>query len=154
MFKGRTGINIVHVPFKSYPDSVSSVMNGETHLLFDSLPVSLANLRAGKLRALAVTDSVRAKPLADVPTMAEAGVNGVEVRAWFGISGPAGMPADIVARLEKALQETISSPEFMGMTTTTSMDTSFMGPKEFGPYFLSEIEKWAGVIKAAGVKAE
>jgi len=154
MFKRKTGIDMVHVPFKSYPDSVNSVMNGETHLLFDSLPVSLANLKAGKLRPLAITDSVRAKPVPDVPTMAEAGVSGVEVRAWFGIAGPAGMPADIVARLEKALQEVTAAPEFVSMSTTTSMDTSFMGAKEFGPYFLSEIDKWADVIKAAGVKAE
>jgi tripartite-type tricarboxylate transporter receptor subunit TctC len=89
-----------------------------------------------------------------VPTLAEVGVPGIEIRAWFGVAGPAGLPATITEHLQQVIGEAMKSPEFVKMTTTMAMDPGFQPSAEFTAYFNSEIDKWAAIIKAANVKPE
>lgn len=154
LFKLKTAIDILHIPYRAYPDAITSVIRGDTDLICDSLPVSLANIGAGKTRPLAIADAVRSPALPDVPTLAEAGVPGIEIRAWFGGAGPAGLPAKITERLEQVIGEAVKSPEFVKMITTMSMDLGFQTSAEFTEYFNSEIDKWAAIIKAANVKPD
>jgi tripartite-type tricarboxylate transporter receptor subunit TctC len=154
LFKLKTAIDIVHIPYRAYPDAITSVIRGDTHLICDSLPVSLANIGAGRTRPLAVADAVRSPALPDVPTLAEVGVPGIEIRAWFGVAGPAGLPATITERLQQVIGEAMKSSEFVKMTTTMAMDPGFQTSAEFTEYFNGEIDKWAAIIKAANVKPE
>ncbi|MBS0465703.1 MAG: tripartite tricarboxylate transporter substrate binding protein, partial [Proteobacteria bacterium] len=105
-----SGTELTHVPYKGSAPLITDLIGGQVPVAFDNLPASLPHIQAGKLKALAVAGSQRSPALPDVPTLAEAGLAGYAVEPWFGVYGPAGMPAAVVQRLEKALQEALAEP--------------------------------------------
>jgi tripartite-type tricarboxylate transporter receptor subunit TctC len=153
LFKSIAKIDISHVPYKGSAAAIPDVVGGRVDLFFDGT-TSAPLVREGKLRALAVTDTVRSPALPEVPTMAEAGFPGVEVNSWFGIVTPAGTPAPVIAKLAAEFNKTMRS-------ATTAQKTSQMGitvltgtPQAFAAHISSETDRLGKIVKASGARAE
>ena len=111
LFKRRSETFITHVPYRGAAAAITALLSGEVDMMFDNLPSAIGQIQAGKLRALAVTTAQRSTALPDVPTLAEAGMEGFNVSAWFGVAAPAGLPAPVATRLADALQKVVQQPE-------------------------------------------
>ncbi|MGN6661723.1 MAG: Bug family tripartite tricarboxylate transporter substrate binding protein [Achromobacter mucicolens] len=153
MFKSRTGVDMVHVPYKGSAAAVTDLVGGQVHLMFDNLPTSLPFIKNGTLRALAVTSAERSTNLPDVPTMAEAGVPDFEAGSWFGVLAPAGTPAPIVNKIDQAIEKAMADPEMQKRVVELGAVPTVKGPAEFNAFIGTEIEKWKAVVKAAGASA-
>jgi len=151
LFKLMTGLNLVQVQYRSnyFPDLIA----GQVHVSFATMPSAIEFVRAGKLRALAVTGAARSEVLPDVPTVGEF-IPGYEADAWNGIGAPANTPSDIIEKLNKEINAALAEPAIQVRLAELGSKPLSMTPSEFGKFIAVEIEKWAKVIKAAGIKAE
>ena len=149
LFKTRTGIDIVHVPYKGLVQALTALMSGDVQMTFSSLPAALPFVKAGKLRALAVASPVRSPLLPDVQTMAESGVDGVDTAVWYGILAPAGTPPRAVDTLAKAVRDASRSPEYEKALLTMGATPFATSPDEFGRMLHAEVAKWSRVVSAA-----
>ncbi len=151
MFKGITGTFIVHIPFRGAGPATAALLGGDTQLMFDNLPPQVEMIKAGKVRALAVTSLKRTAVFPDLPTLDESGLKGYEVTSYFGLVVPAGTPREIVMRLNLALNRSTSDPkireQLIGRGATVLQGT----PEDFYAYVKAEIEKWGPVVKRAGI---
>jgi len=154
MFKQRLGLDVVHVPYKGGGPSVQAVVAGETQFSFENPASSLPLVQAGNVRALASTSETRGSQTPDLPTMIEAGVPDFTSVSFTAVVAPAGTPAAIVARLNAAINESLKSSEVGITLTKLSVDARISSPEEFAAFLAREREKWATVIKTAGVQAE
>jgi tripartite-type tricarboxylate transporter receptor subunit TctC len=154
LFKAMTETNLVHVPYKSSPASAAAVLAGEVLVAFENMPIVLGPVKAGKLRALAVTTSGRSPQLPDVPTLAESGVKGYDVSGWFGLLAPAGTPPEIVRALDGAARRALSSPETRDRIYGLGAESVDEGPEAFAALIRSESAKWGPVIRKANVVAD
>jgi tripartite-type tricarboxylate transporter receptor subunit TctC len=155
LFKSVTGIDVVHVPYKGAPEIVASMLSGQTQLAFPTFSTALPQVRAGKLRGLAVTSARRNPQLPDVPTLLEAMPNGFELEAWFGLWAPAGTPSDIVKRLNADVGAVLADPEFRAKLAADGSDVVVGGtPDEFAGYVRTETAKWARVVKDSGARID
>jgi len=154
LFKMLANVNMVHVPFKGAPGAVLAVMSGEVQLAFPNLPPALPQVRAGKLRALAVTTGKRFAAVPQLPTVAEAGVPGYEARAWFGVLAPTGTPRPIVTRLNAEIVKSVRAPEMRERLLADGAEAIGSTPEEFTAVMKTDIAKWAKVIKASGAKPD
>ena len=154
MFKQRLGLDIVHVPYKGGGPSVQAVVAGETQFSFENPAPSLPLVRAGNVRALAVTSETRRSQTPDLPTMIEAGVPDFTSVSFTAVVAPAGTPAAIVGRLNAAINESLKSPEVAGVLVTHSVDAKISSPEEFAAFLARERVKWTTVIKTAGIQVE
>jgi tripartite-type tricarboxylate transporter receptor subunit TctC len=152
--KAQAGIKVLEVPYKGVNAELPDLQGGQVQTAFVVPQVVLASLRAGKLRALAVTSRERLSILPDVPTMAEAGLPGIEALAWNGIFVPAGTPAAVLETLHHALVRAYKAPEIDAQLRATGSYAAADTPEEFGAFVRAENEKWAKVIREAGIKAE
>jgi tripartite-type tricarboxylate transporter receptor subunit TctC len=142
-----------HVPYRGGAPALNDLLAGHINTMFMSPVVSLQHLQSGKLTALALAATNRIEVLPDVPTMAEAGYP-VEASYWFGLVAPAGTPPAVLAKLEKALAETLAMPDVRKRLTEMGAIIQPLNGKEFGNYIRTEIDKWAGIVSKAGVKPE
>jgi len=151
LFKLMAGVDLLHVPYRgSYlPD----LLSGQGQIVFNPIPQSMELIRAGKLRALAVTTARRLASLPDVPTVGES-VPGYEAIGWFGLSAPKSTPADIVARLNQVTNASLADPKLVARLADLGVEPMPMTPAEFGRFVADDFEKWAKVIKTAGIKAD
>jgi len=155
MFKSVSGIDVVHVPYKGAPEIVTSMLSGQTQLAFPTFSTALPQVRAGKLRALAVSSPGRNPQLPDVPTLLEAMPNGFDLEAWFGIWAPAGTPPDIVRKLNADIVAVLADPEFRAKLAADGSEVVIGGtPGEFAGYVRSETAKWAKVVRDSGARVE
>jgi tripartite-type tricarboxylate transporter receptor subunit TctC len=154
LFNTMAGVKTVHVPFKGAAEALSALISGETDIQFASVSSAIPMIKAARLRALGVTSPSRIPTLPDVPTVAEAGLPGYAAVAWYGVVGPAGIPAPVVATLVKATLDTLAQAEVIRRLGTSGVDVNAAGPDEFRALIEAEIPKWAAVIKAAGVRAD
>ena len=154
LFKIATRANLVHVPYKSIAIAMIDVIGGQIQAAFPTIPGAVPNVRAGRVRALALASIKRASALPDVPTFEESSVPGMIVTNWFGIFAPARLPKDTLATLHKAVSETMNSPDVRARLTGLSLDISTTTPQEFDAHLKSELEKWGKVVKAAGIKPD
>ena len=155
MLKTIAGVNMTHVPYKGSAPAVTAVLAGEVSLLFGTMADIVEHIRGGKVRALAVTSARRIPVLPDVPTMVESGVPGYEATAWFGVVGPAGMPLEIVAKLNQEIGRVLRMPDVLGrISQQGSAEIVGGSPEQFGEFIRAEVAKWADVVKRAGVKVE
>ena len=122
--------------------------------MFDNLPSSLQQIKAGKLRAIAVTSAQRAPALPDVPTIAESGLPGFEATSWFGIVAPTGTPPAIIARINADVNQWLQSPEAKDKLLAQGAVAAGGSPEQFAAYIHAETEKWARVVKASGAKVD
>jgi tripartite-type tricarboxylate transporter receptor subunit TctC len=154
MFKFLTKTDIVHIPYKGSAPAVTDLLGGQVMMMFDNIPSALQHIKAGKLRALAVTGSKRDPLLPDVPTVAESGVPGYESGVWFGLAVPAGTPKDEIARINAASLKGIKAPEFVKRMTELGYSIIGSSPEQMAEMNRVEIARWGPIVKASGAKAD
>lgn len=154
LFQLMTGVKWTHVPYKGGAPAMSDLMAGNISLSFGNIPTLINQVRAGKLRAIAVTGARRTDAAAGVPTIAESGVPGYEVSNWFGVSGPAKTPPAVVERIYSDIVRALKSPDVRAAFANAGADPVGSTPAEYTAFIKSETLKWAKVIKAAGIKGE
>ncbi|HEY6865573.1 MAG TPA: tripartite tricarboxylate transporter substrate binding protein [Burkholderiales bacterium] len=154
LLKYMANVDIVHVPYHGAAAAMTALIAGDVDMLVDSLPPSLPHIRAGRVRALAVTSATRAPQLPDVPTMAEAGFPGFEVSAWSGVVAAAATPPEIVARLESVIGRALEDPRAAATFEKAGLPVRFLGAKDFGAFWDREIDKFALAVKHSGAAVE
>jgi tripartite-type tricarboxylate transporter receptor subunit TctC len=153
LFKMMTGIDMVHVPYRGSALAMTDLLGGQVQVMFDNVPSSLEQIRSGKLRPLAVTTSMRSEALPDVPTVADF-VPGYESSAWYGVAVPKGTPPEIIDTLNREINTGLADPKLRARFTELSAAVLPGSPTDFGKLLVDETEKWAKVVKFAGIKAE
>ena len=154
LFQLSQGVKLVHVPYKGAPLAMSDLLSGRVQLMFDNLPTVLAHIRSGKLRALAVAGTKRARALPDLPTLAEAGIPNAEVGSWFGVLAPAGTPEAIVGALTREIGKALAADDAKGRLDAMGAEPTYLTPEEFARLIRADTEKWARLVKATGAQAD
>jgi len=153
-FRAAAGINIVHIPYKGSAPAITDLLGGQVQMTFDTVPVVLPQVRAGKLKALAVATPKRSPLAPDVPTMDEAGVAGFSGGTWFGVLAPARTPAAVVERLNKEITAILRAPDVVQTFTDRGIEPAGNSAAEFRAFIESESRRWLKVAQDAGVKPE
>jgi tripartite-type tricarboxylate transporter receptor subunit TctC len=153
LFKMMTGIDMLHVPYRGGALALNDLIGGQLQVMFDTMPESIGFIRAGTLRPLAVTTAERAPVLPDVPRVGDF-VPGYEASAWYGIGAPRNTPAEIVDTLNREINAGLADPKIKARLVDLGGTVSSGSPAAFGKFIADDVEKWAKVIKFAGVKAE
>ena len=153
LFKMMTGVNMIHVPYHGSAPALTDLLGGQVHVMFDLIVSSIGHVRAGRLRALAVTGAARSEELPDVPTVGEF-VPGYEASAWQGIGAPKGTPADIIDKLNQEINAGLADAKMKARLADLGAAPMPMTSAVFGKFIDAETEKWARVIRAANIKAE
>ncbi|WP_341891276.1 tripartite tricarboxylate transporter substrate binding protein [Variovorax sp. YR752] len=155
LFKTMTGTFMVHFPYRGSGPALLDLIGGNMDLMFDNLPSAMPQIKAGKLKALAVTSAARSAAMPDLPTVAEAGpLKGYEASSWFGLLAPAGTPADVVGRLQQETAKALGSPALKERLLAQGAIPSGMSPADFTRMIAAETKKWAEVVKASGAKVD
>ena len=154
LFKRAAGIDSTHAPYKGSAPALTDLIGGQVTYMFDSMPSSIALVRGGKLRALAVTSATRSASLPNVPTMIEAGFPSVTITSWYGLWGPAGMPAPVVQRIYAEVARELALPLVRRRLADVSAEGMGEPPDKFAAFCISEQERYAQLIKAANIKLE
>jgi tripartite-type tricarboxylate transporter receptor subunit TctC len=154
LFKTMAGVDMTHVPYKGSAPALTDLMGGQVQIMFDNLPSSLQQIKAGKLRAIAVTSLTRAPALPNVPTISESGLPGFEASSWFGVLAPAGTPAPVVARINTEINKWLQSADAREKLLAQGAEAAGGSPEQFAAFIRSETEKWAKVVKASGAKVD
>jgi tripartite-type tricarboxylate transporter receptor subunit TctC len=153
LFNQLTGAKLVHVPYKGAGFALTAVVQGETHAAFLSTTTAAAQVKAGKLKALAVMSTKRFPAAPDVPSITEAGFPGIESSVWFGLLAPAATPKPIIEKLNRDVVAVLSTPEARDQLLAQGAEPKPTTPQEFDAFLKSEVKKWGRVIKEAGIKA-
>ena len=153
LFKMMTGINMVHVPYRSVAAGMTDILSGQVQVTFGTTASTIEYVRAGTLRALAVTTATRSETLPDLPTIAEF-VPGYEASAWFGAGAPRNTPAEIVDKLNREINACLADPKLRARIADLGGIAITGSPADFGRLIVEETEKWAKVVKFSGAKAE
>jgi tripartite-type tricarboxylate transporter receptor subunit TctC len=154
LFKSLTGTDMTHVPYKGAAPAMTDLLSGQVQLMFDNLASSMQNIKAGKLRALAVTTASRSALMPELPTLDEAGVKGFDISTWLGIFVPAGTPGQAVARIHAEFTSALASPDVRGRMLLIGAEPVGSTPEQFAAYIRSESLKYARVIKASGARVD
>ena len=152
-FKTMTGIDMVHVPYKGRATAIPDVLGGRVTMMFDNMPSSLQLVREGKLRALGVTSAQRQESFPDLPAIGEV-VKGFESTAWFGVFGPAKLPADITNKLNAAIVAALNDPEMRARLQSEGATPAGGSAADFAAFVRDDVAHWAPIVKAAGAKVE
>jgi len=153
LFKSMTGIEMTHIPYKGAAPALTDMIAGRVQVIFDNLPSAIQHIKAGTLRALAVTTETRSPLLPDVPTIGET-VKGYEASAWFGIGAPAKTPKAVIAKLNKEVNTILNEPAMKAKIAELGGVPLIGPPEEFGKIIVSETDKWEKVVKFAGARVE
>jgi len=154
LFMHRTGIKMVHIPYKGGGPSVISSVSGETAINFTSVPASVQHLRSGRLVGLGVSSLTRDPALPEVPSIAEAGVPGYEFYDWQGVVAPAGTPAAVIVRLNQGIMKALGDPELGKRIAGVGARTVGGSPEELGALIRKEFATWSTVVKATGIRID
>jgi tripartite-type tricarboxylate transporter receptor subunit TctC len=154
MFKTAAGVELTHIPYKGAAPAMADLLGAQVPMVFDPIPTSLPHVRGGRIKALAITSAKRTPLMPEVPTVAESGLPGFEVAAWFGLYAPAATPADIVNKLNADVNRVLQLPEVKEKFAALGADSAAMTPDQFALHLRAEIAKFAKAIKESGAKAE
>ncbi len=154
LFNQKTGARFTHIPYKSVSESVNAVIAGQVTITIGDPAVLVSHLKSGRVRGLAVTSSTRHPVLPDLPTMAEAGVAGIEVIIWTGFHAPAGAPAAVIKRFRDEVVRVLGLPEIRERMAAMAIDPSGNTPEEYRKIIASDIAKWTAVAKAGNIRAD
>jgi tripartite-type tricarboxylate transporter receptor subunit TctC len=153
LFKMLAGIELPHVPYRGAAPALTDLMGAQVQVMFPTMPASIQYVRAGKLRALAVTTATRSEALPDVPAMVEF-LSGYEASTWYGIGAPRNTPAQIVERLNKEINGALTDPQLKARLADVGAEPVSMTPTGFGKFIAEDTEKWGKVVKFAGIRTE
>jgi tripartite-type tricarboxylate transporter receptor subunit TctC len=153
LFKMMTGVNMVHVPYRGGAPALTDMISGQVQVMFDNVPTSIEFIRAGKLRALAVTTATRSEVLPDLPTVADF-VPGYEASAWYGVGVPKGTADDIIDKLNKEINAILAEPKAKARLADLGASLLAGSPADFGKLVADETEKWGKVVKFSGAKPD
>ena len=153
LFMAMTGVKMTHVPYKGAGPALIDMLSGQCQVFFDNLPSSIEHIRAGKLRALGVTTDVRSPALPDVPTVADT-VKGYEASAWFGMGAPKGTPPEVIAVMNRAMNDALTDPKLIARLADLGGVPMKGTPEDFGKVIVSETEKWRKVVEFSGASVE
>jgi tripartite-type tricarboxylate transporter receptor subunit TctC len=156
MFKAQAGVFMVHIPYSGGNPAQLALLSGQVDLNFDNLATASTNIKAGKLRALAVTTTARSSAMPEVPTIAEAGggLARFDVNTWFGLFGPAGLPADVTRKMNKAFTDALASPDIKARFASLMAEPMPGTPEQFGAFVKRERAKYETVVKQSGAKVD
>jgi tripartite-type tricarboxylate transporter receptor subunit TctC len=154
MLKLTTGIDLVHVPYRSAALAVTDLLAGQVQMEFETMPLLLPHIEAGKLKALAIADATRSPQLPDVPTTIESGMPTLQATFWSGVLAPAGTPESTVDKLNAAINEILKSREIEAILARLSAKPKIGSPQDFAAFVTAESQKWTAVVNAAGIKAD
>src|SRR6476659_5663440 len=154
LFKVDAGVDMVHVPYKGAAPATQALLAGDTQLMFDNLASAMSQVKAGKLRALAVTTAQRSTLAPDLPTMAEAGVPGFDIVTWFGLFAPAGTPPEIIAKWNADVTRILNAPEMRDRLIAQGAEPAPTSPAEFAQFVADELARYARIVKASGAKVD
>jgi tripartite-type tricarboxylate transporter receptor subunit TctC len=154
MLKAMAGIDLVHIPYKGAAPAMNDLLGGHVSLMFDTIGVELPYVKAGKLKALGVTTAKRTAIAPEIPTIAESGVPGYEALSWFGMYGPAGMPKEIITRLNSEVVKILNLPEVHKKFIAYGAETASLNPDQFAAFVKSEMAKWGRVVKGIGLQLD
>jgi tripartite-type tricarboxylate transporter receptor subunit TctC len=154
LFKSMSGTDIVHVPHKASGDARSAVLGGHVQMMFDAVTTMAQNARTGQVRAMGTSGKTRSNVTPDIPTIAEAGVPGYESTIWIGLMAPKGTPKAVVDKLNAEVNKILTRPDVKAAWAKQGATPIVMSPAEFDAYLRADIEKWAKVIKSAGIKIQ
>jgi len=154
LFKLQTDTFMVHIPYRGIAPATTDVIAGQTQAMFPGLAAALPHIRSGRVRPLAVTGSQRHPALKDVPTMEEAGVKGFDAQQWYGIVGPAGMPAPIVKQLNDALAQVLAQPDFREKLSAEAIELMPMSPSQFGDYMKKDLARWTSLARKRNINLD
>jgi tripartite-type tricarboxylate transporter receptor subunit TctC len=153
LFKTLTGVNLVHVPYRGNGPALVALLGGQAEVLFPSFPSSIEYIRTGKLRGLAVTSAMRSDAMPELPTVGDF-VPGYEISSWYGVGAPKGTPTEVIDKLNKEINEILADPKAKARLADLGGTALVGSPADFGKLIADETEKWAKVIKFAGIKAD
>jgi tripartite-type tricarboxylate transporter receptor subunit TctC len=154
LFKMLTGVDIVHIPYKGSAQALTDLMAGNVSVMWDNLPASMPFIKAGRLRAIAITTERRYPGLPDLPTVAESGVPGYEASAWFGVVVPAATSRQIITRLNSEINRAVNLPDMKERFAQQGAIPAPGTPEDFAAWIRAEIAKWGKVVKASGAHVE
>ena len=154
LFKSYTGVNIQHVPYKGGAPAIADLLGGQITIMFDNVPPLLPHVQAGKMRPLAVTSLKRINVLRDVPTLDEAGLKGFDSVAWNGVLAPAGMPREIIVKLNAEIVRILNLPDVRERLSSQGADPVGSTPEQFATWIRSEVQKWAKVVRDSGARVD
>ncbi len=155
LFKAMAGVQMVHIPYKGAAPAMADLLAGQVQLMFDNLANSLPNVKAGRLRALAVTTLARSPAMPDLPTIAESGLPGFDLTTWFGLMAPAGTPPEIVARLNAEIVRALNAKDMRERLQKMGAEPLAVNtPEHFAAFIRAEAEKYAKVVKDSGAKVD
>lgn len=154
LLKMRTGIDIVHVPYKGTPDATRALLAGDVQLYFDGTTTAIAQMKAGKVKALGAATPTRVPVLPDVPTIAEQGVPGLDIVGWQALFGPGNMTPELAARVAGALRQVVTAPDFVKFVEQQGAQPSGISGAEFAAIVKSDHDRWGEVIRSAKIKIE
>jgi tripartite-type tricarboxylate transporter receptor subunit TctC len=154
LFASSAGVRLTHVPYRGSAPGLNDTVAGHVPIMFDNMPSALQLVKAGKLRALAITSTARSPQLPEVPTMAEAGLPGYEIAGWFGVLAPAATPKPIIERLNQELLAVLAMPDVREQINAMGGIISAEGPADFGRYIAAETDKWGALVSKAQIKLQ
>ena len=154
LFKTLAGVNMTHIPYRGAGQVVADLLAGQLQLASMGFPIAMPHVKAGKLRAIAVTGTARSPLLPTLPTGIEAGLPGFDVNSWYGVFGPTGLPRDIITKLNTETSRGINAPDLRERLGALGAEPSAKSPEAFTLYVRDEIAKWAKVVKASGAKLD
>ena len=154
LLQREAGVELTHVPYKGASQGLTDVIGGQVQLYMSSVPTLIGQIKSGKLRALAVTSAQRVDDLPQVPTVAESGYKGFEAVTWFGLLGPARLPAPVVASLNSELNKALTSPDLRKKLENQGLTVQGGSPEQLLKLMRSDLEKWGRVVKASGARAD
>ena len=154
LFKAQAGVDMLHVPYKGLGPALTDLLGGQIQIVFADVGLVTANLKAGKLRGLAITSAARSAVLPELPTVAEAGVPGYAAGTWYGVFAPAGTPAPVVTRLSEEIRKVLALPEIRNALQAQGVEAAGNTPEQYAAFVREEYNKWGKVIRDANIKAE
>ena len=154
LFKQQTGTFVLHVPYRGIAPAFNDLLGGQTQAMFPGLAAALPHIRSGRVRALAVTGAARHPTVKDVPTLIEAGYKGFDALQWYGVVGPAGMPAAVVKTLNDTLNATLAAPDMRERLAGEAVEAMPMSPDAMGRYIQAEVQRWSALARERKIHVE